>query len=218
MMKKSSGDPGSPLWLIGDSEPERWRKVLSEPLDARHPARHNIWTPIAYQMQESLFNTSGKRLDLNNIFIRNAVTDAALRPARNEIDWTALASQLQSTSEAIAKFKPDTILTFGAFAYEFVRRALDLGAHHKTNYWGTERLGNAFRDSIASNATPLVLPLLHVSIARGSFLRAHCLFTACHDGNYFAYVGKALTELILSRPRLQMLLRSSPKDMGQHST
>ena len=45
-VRESSGDPQSKLWLIGDSPPEQWESALEEPLDRRHPARHNIWTPV----------------------------------------------------------------------------------------------------------------------------------------------------------------------------
>jgi hypothetical protein len=45
-MKPLVGDPDFPIWLLGDSNPKGWQSVLETPLDPRHPARHNIWTPV----------------------------------------------------------------------------------------------------------------------------------------------------------------------------
>ena len=53
-MKEFSGDPEFPIWLIGDSPPENWVDKLDFPLDAKHPARHNVWTSILDSLQAQL--------------------------------------------------------------------------------------------------------------------------------------------------------------------
>ena len=45
-MNRDSGSRNFPIWLIGDSSPAEWEAYLVDPLDSKHPARHNIWTPI----------------------------------------------------------------------------------------------------------------------------------------------------------------------------
>ncbi len=45
-MGKESGDKKSPIWLLGDSNHEGWEYYLETPFDRRHPAIHNIWTPV----------------------------------------------------------------------------------------------------------------------------------------------------------------------------
>ena len=52
MMAAEHNDPRFPIWLIGDSNPKNWENRLSYPLDARHPARHSIWTPVLDAMQD----------------------------------------------------------------------------------------------------------------------------------------------------------------------
>jgi|GEM_PF-5023839 hypothetical protein len=54
-MKKESGDPQFPIWLLGGSEPDRWKSVLNAPLEPRHPVRHNIWTPLLDVIQDSVY-------------------------------------------------------------------------------------------------------------------------------------------------------------------
>ena len=71
-MKNSAGDPGFPIWLIGDSPPEKWADKLDSPLDPKHPARHNIWTSIADSMQDRLYRKGRLRLDTSRLYIRNA--------------------------------------------------------------------------------------------------------------------------------------------------
>jgi integrase len=63
------GDPEFPVWLIGDSPPEKWMDKLDYPLDMKHPARHNIWTSVADQMQDRLFRHDRKDLVENGVWI-----------------------------------------------------------------------------------------------------------------------------------------------------
>ena len=43
-----------------------------------------------------------------------------------------------------------------------------------------------------------MLPLLHVSIARGRFLQAHRNFTGQDHGNYFDYAAREIAALLLA--------------------
>lgn len=75
IMKKEVGSRNSDIWLLGDSNPKNWQKVLKTPLDPRHPARHNIWTPVLEVIQDRVFRTCRCRVDTSQIYVRNAVED-----------------------------------------------------------------------------------------------------------------------------------------------
>lgn len=198
-MQDQAGDPTFPLWLIGDSEPTNWNSQLAIPLDPRHPARHNIWTSVDHYMQDEIFRRTRGRLDTSRIFIRNAVTHRKLKPGAEDVEWPNLQRHLKDLAADIATHQPEIVLSFGAFGFEFTRRAVGEKPIQPYNHWGTWHLGEEFRMRLASTARPLLLPLLHVSIARGQFLSGHRNFTSQEDGNYFQYVGKALAEVVLER-------------------
>lgn len=196
-MKNSAGDPRFPIWLIGDSPPEKWADKLDSPLDAKHPARHNIWTSVADSMQDRLYRQGRLRLDTSQLYIRNA-TD---RP------WTTSTIQAQTQlcqnilQELIDKYKPKIILTFGISA--FMITLLASGEHPQKFFKTTKLLGEQFRSRIKNYGDHKVnvIPLLHTSIARGRFLESHRDFVGI-DGkvhpNYFDYVGEKLADLLLA--------------------
>lgn len=87
-------------------------------------------------------------------------------------------------------FKPKVIITFGAFAFEFVRRACDNEFAVLFGKWSSKRLGEEFRKRIElyEPSGINILPLLHVSISRGRFLESHRYFVGeggKEPANYF---------------------------------
>ncbi|MBU3159507.1 hypothetical protein KPL37_07025 [Clostridium frigoris] len=72
-MDRDTGNINFPIWIIGDSEPDRWKDVLNEPFDSRHPIRHNIITSVFDIMQDNIFRKTGKRIETSEIYTRNAV-------------------------------------------------------------------------------------------------------------------------------------------------
>lgn len=66
-MKDHTGDLSFPIWLLGDSNPKNWQDRLDTPLDPRHPAVHNIWTPIIDIIQREVYMKIGKRIDTKPI-------------------------------------------------------------------------------------------------------------------------------------------------------
>ena len=109
-MKDSVGDPQFPIWLVSDAPPENWDDKLKTPLDARHPARHNIWTSVADYMQEMLYREKRLRLDTGKLYIRNAVNKALLKPDGQELNWTKLQEEIESWSDRLQKHKPQVVL------------------------------------------------------------------------------------------------------------
>jgi len=204
-MKDSVGDPMFSVWLIADSEPKRWQGLLLTPLDPRHPARHSIWTSVLDYMQEALYRQEKRRFASDRLYITNAVKKPDYKPIAAAVYWPAsLQEKTRSLRERLSYFKPKVLLTFGAFAFEFVRRACDEELLFPFGYWSTKRLGGEFKKRIALyDSTRInVLPLLHVSISGGRSLESHSYFVGeggKEPANYFEFVGTELAQLFLEK-------------------
>ena len=197
-MEPESGRRNSPIWLIGDSPPDRWKDYLSEPLNPRHPARHSIWTPIIDGIQERVFRRDRLRVDTACIHIRNAVLDRSHKDRAKGRDWSGLNHETEELGRLLDQYRPRLVFTCGAFSFEFTKRSLRRGEDRAYNYWSTKRLGKEFRRGVEtfSMSDINLLPLLHVSIAR-KFLVSHQKFTRDCDGNYFNYVAEEVSGLFL---------------------
>ena len=198
-MNRDSGSMDFPIWLIGDSSPAQWEKFLVDPLDSRHPARHSIWTPILERVQSHLFWSMRKRLRTNGIYIRNAVHHASGKPHNTVQEWSSdLDEETLEMAHLLASHAPKLVFSFGAFAFEFVRRSRDEAPRHAFRFWSTAKLGCEFRRRIPAftQHNTNLIPLLHASIARGNFLTSHRDFTQMEDGNYFDYVAREIANLL----------------------
>jgi len=199
-MKREIGNKDFPIWLLGDSEPENWRQVLDAPFDSRHPVRHSIWTPILEIIQDSVFRKISNRIDTSSIYIRNAIGNPSEKPNPNSIDWNqSVKDETVTFKKLIDQNNPKIILCFGAFSYEFARRAFNEQPNRKYSYWTSIELGNEFRSRIEHfnfKATNTI-SLLHNVISGGKFLKAHKNFCGHEGGNYFNYAGTEIAEKIL---------------------
>ena len=145
-MKREVGNRGWPIWLLGDSNPRRWQRVLETPLDPRHPVRHNIWTSVLDTIQDRVYRAFRGRLETSSIYIRNAIADPADKPAGTSVTWGApVAVEVEAFQELVDEYQPTMVLSFGAFAFEFARRALIEKPMRAYSYWGARRLGDEFR-------------------------------------------------------------------------
>ena len=199
-MEREVGSTNFPIWLVGDSNPEKWANDLNYPLDPRHPARHNIWTPILDGIQEQVFLADGRRVATDQLYARNAVQDQGEKPPGTKIAWQPeLLKEVRDFARLLTLYTPKLVFTFGAFAFEFARRSLKENPEGKTKSWTTKRLGQEFRQRV-EHFDPEeinIFPLLHVSIARRWFLQSHNHFTGREGGNYFDYVAKEIAPLLL---------------------
>jgi hypothetical protein len=203
MMKEEAGNPRFPIWLLADSEPGPSRDRLDDPLDKRHPIRHNIWTSVLDVIQADVFLDLGERVDADQMYVRNAVQDPATRPSEPLNPTPLWPSGAQA---ALAKFhgllseqRPKIVITFGWFAFAFGLRAVEEA--HPGRGGGTQSavLGNEFRNRV--NAFDIrranVLPLLHGSIAYRHFLAGHNEFCGRKGGNCFEEAGKAIASVLI---------------------
>ena len=203
-MKKDFGKINSDIWLLGDSNPKNWNDVLEYPLDARHPARHNIWTPILYEIQGVVYKTRKMRINDSFFYIRNAIQDPSEKPLNRAKEWDRKITQkMNSFRKDVDANNPKIVFSFGSFAFEFARRSLDQKSLYRYDHWGSENLGEAFSCSIEQFDIKKtnVIPLLHVSIARGKFIKSHEYFTGKKGGNYFVHVGQKISEILLKHQK-----------------
>lgn len=197
-MREFTGKPEFPIWLIGDSPPDRWADKLDTPLDPRHPARHNIWTSVADPMQDRLYRQGKLRLDTSRLYIRNASDKRLKEP----IDREQLRSMQERLKGLLEGYRPALVLTFGVNAFMITQLAC--GETISIKAASAKLLGEQFRRRIDGHGEEKVniIPLLHVSISRGKFLEAHRDFVGADGGtppNYFDYVGEKLANLLLEK-------------------
>lgn len=201
-MERECGNPNYPIWLLGDSEPQNWSSKLKTPFDMRHPIRHNIWTSIIDLVQDRVFRELRERIDTSRLYIRNAIGERSAKPDGNDIQWRSeVCSQIDYLTRNISEYKPIIVFTFGAFSYEFGRRATGDTPNKAYGYWGTRRLGDEFRTRIGEfkMERPNLIPLLHRSISGGKFLESHEYFSGMVEGNYFEYVAEHIAKIIIER-------------------
>jgi hypothetical protein len=200
MMELEVGNRDFPLWLIGDSNPAQWESRLLTPLDPRHPVRHNIWTSVLDVIQNRVYQDARLRIDSSQLYIRNALADATQRPRSSEKDWgNSVQNAISQLQKLIVDHHPVALFCFGAFAFEFVRRAMGETEQRKYIQWTARKLGEEFRARMAAFdlARPNAIPLLHRSIAGGKFIEAHEYFCGEKGANYFERVGTALSQALL---------------------
>ncbi len=199
-MERESGSKDFPIWLLGDSPPSRWKDRLTEPLDPKHPARHNIWTPVIDRIQECVFRDAYLRVDTSRLYVRNALANAEDKPEGKAEDWGDLHRETREFGDLLKAHRPALVFPFGAFAFEFANRSLARDTEKAYGHWGAKGLGEEFRRRVCDFSPDCIniLPLLHISISQGRFLESHEYFTAEEEeDNYFYYVGDGIAKLLL---------------------
>lgn len=203
-MEVFEGLPEYKIWLIGDSNPDCEIKI-KYPLDKKHPVRHNIWTSVLDEIQDYIYRNCcnqgiyPKRLNTNNIYVRNAVENKYHRAYPSSLRWTKieLNQKLNGLSKLIREKKPIIIFTFGQFSYEFVRRANGEKINYPYEHWTKKLLGSEFRNSLSSFdviGKVNIIPLLHGVISQGDFTGAGEAFIGSKEikCSYFEYVGSLI--------------------------
>ena len=121
------------------------------------------------------------------------------RPTMPRSGGPTLSEETNEFGDLLDEYKPTLAFTFGAFAFEFARRSREREPNRSIRYWSTKRLGAEFKKRVTEfdPRKVNVVPLLHVSIARGHFLKSHENFTGKSAGNYFDYVALEIGKLLL---------------------
>ena len=200
MTEQESGNRDFPLWLIGDSNPSSWQSEPALPLDPRRRTRHSIWTPILDVIQDRVYRSAGLRLDTTAVYVRNALQDKASKPLQMNREWgPAVDEAVLNLRKLIDQHRPVMLFCFGAFAFEFARRAVGERETHNWGYWGARRLGAEFRERV-TNFEPggvNTFPLLHRVISGSKYMESHEHFCGQKGADYYELVGSALAETML---------------------
>jgi hypothetical protein len=148
------------------------------------------------------------------LYIRNAVEDPYSKPDGGELEWSdEVMDEIGELSLLLDTHCPQFLLSFGAFSFEFARRALKEMPISKHSQWGAKNLGEAFRNRISyfDPKSVNLLPLLHVSIARGRFIQSHDYFTDVKGGNYFQHAAELISDAMITHSNnLDIWVERSP--------
>ncbi|MHB8076448.1 hypothetical protein E4K67_27145 [Desulfosporosinus fructosivorans] len=198
MLKRESGEREYPIWIL---------------FNPKHPISHDNWTPVLDQIQDKVYRKLNTRIDSSDIYFRNAVRDISIVP--NTLNWWGpeVAKEIEMFREIALKYKPTILFSFGAFAFEFLRRVYEIKPEKGPKSWSTSLLGDEFERSMENfdiNKTNII-PLLHRVGVSASFLDTQNYFCRKDSENYYHYVGSRLAEKIIeNKDRLNIWIKHSP--------
>lgn len=193
-MLPAHGEPASPIWLIGDSAPQKTTGVR-HPLDARHPTRHTIWTSVLDSIQGALFehaDAGPRRLADSALYVSNAVLTAD-----RKADAAHMSAALQTFRSRVEAHRPATVITFGGDAFQFAVAAIEGGAPADFRFRRTTlRMMRAEFDERVGSDQMTVVPLLHQIVAL-QFDRCHVAYASDNYDSYYHYCGVHLARRLL---------------------
>jgi hypothetical protein len=175
-------------------------RVLSTPSTPAAPSVTISGPSILDVIQDRLYRRARLRLDTSVLYIRNAIEDPNDKPRGSQGEWpTPVLDKLGEFRTLTQNHKPTLVFCFGAFSYEFARRALGEQPAFGYSRWGARRLGQDFRRRAAvfDPGQTNLFPLLHVTIARGKFIQSHNFFCDQEGANYFEFVGGQIADILL---------------------
>ena len=183
--KKESGDGSYPIWLL---------------VNPKNPAvRYDIWAPILNEIQDNVYRKLHKRIDTENILIKNAVSDIGIVSNSSNCRASEVAEEIVTLRESILEHQPKILITFGIISYELVRRVFEIRPENGPKYWSTTNLGDEFERSIANfdiNQTNRI-PLIRRIMKNGKSVEDHNYFSWEDNENYFREVGTKIADRII---------------------
>lgn len=184
-MKQELGNRTYPIWLI---------------VNPKYPAvRHDIWRPVLDEIQDRVFREFQTRIETSNIYIRSAVNDGGIVP--NTLNWWGreVAKEIESYREIVQEHKPKMIISFGAFPYEFTRRAFEVKPEKGPKAWSSSILQDEFEKAIESFDINQVnrIPLLRRVLATEKLLETRNIMSQTDRETYFQHVGAKIAEKII---------------------
>jgi len=187
IMKKESGDRSFPIWLLVNPN------NLS--------VCHDIWVPILDEIQDKIYRKFHTRIDPENIFIKNAVSDIGIVPKTSNCWAAEVAKEIVMLRESVLVHQPKILITFGALTYEFVKRVLETRSEEGPKYWSTTNIEDEFERSIASfdinQTNKIPIPLLRRVIKSGKQVEDRNYSSWEESENYLRYVGTKIADRII---------------------
>ena len=187
IMEKESGDRSYPIWLL----------VNPNNLDVCH----DLWAPILDEIQDKIYRKFHTRIDPENIFIKNTVSDIGIVPKTSN-SWAAeVAKEIVMLRESVLEHQPKILITFGALTYEFVKRVLETRSEEGPKYWSTTNLGDEFERSMAdfdiNQTNRIPIPLLRRVMKKGKSVEDRNYSSWEESEKYLRYVGAKIADRII---------------------
>lgn len=185
LVVRDLGNLNYPIWLL---------------INPKYPAVvSDIWGHVLDEIQDKVYRELHARIDTTNIYIRSVVSDCGIVP--NTLNWwgNEVATEIKLFKEIILEHNPKMLISFGAFPYEFVRRAFEIKPEKGPKYWGASILKGEFErslknfDIIQTN----MIPLLRRVIPSDKSIESYDYFSGNDSQRYFQDVGTKIAEKII---------------------
>jgi hypothetical protein len=187
-VKTESGNRASHIWLL---------------VNPKYPSiRPDIWIPILEVIQDRVYRTLHKIIDIENIFIKNTVSDLGI-VSRNSVSWSNEISQdIMALRESILENRPKIVITFGTMIYELVNRIFEIRSEKDFIYWSTTNLRHEFERSLENFDITRInrIPLPSRIMTRGKFIEDWISWEDCE--NYFREIGTKIADKIIENNEL----------------
>ena len=183
--RRDSGEKAYPIWLL---------------VNPKYPTVvYGIWRHVLDEIQDKVYREIHTRIDTTNIYIRSAVSDCGIVP--NTLNWwgNEVSEEIKLFRGIIIEHKPKMVLSFGAFAFEFLRRVNQMQPEKGPKYWSASNLRDEFDRSVEKfdiNQTNSI-PLLRRVIESDKFIETQNYFSPNDSEKYFHHVGTKLAEKII---------------------
>ena len=185
LVGRDSGERSYPIWLL---------------VNPKYPAVvYGIWRHVLDEIQDKVYREIQTRIDTTNIYIRSAVVDCGIVP--NTLNWwgNEVSAEIKLFRELILEYNPKMLISFGAFAFEFMRRVYEIKPEKGPKYWSASVLKDAFDMSMekfdVSNTN--MIPLLRRVIESDKSIETESYFSQSDSEKYFHYVGAKIAEKII---------------------
>lgn len=186
-MKKESGDRSYPIWLLVNPN--------------NLAVCHDIWAPILDEIQDKIYRKLHTRIDPENIFVKNTVSDIGIVSKTSNCWATEVSEEVIMLRESVQEYQPKILITFGALTNEFVKRVLETRSSEGPKYWSTTNLEDEFERSIENfdinqmNRVPI--PLLRRVMKSGKSVEDRNYSSWEESENYLRYLGTKIAGRII---------------------
>lgn len=196
LVERDSGERTYPIWLLVNP---KYPEVV-----------YGIWRHILAEIQDKVYREIQTRIDTTNIYIRSAVSDCGIVP--NTLNWwgNEVSAEIKLFREIILEYNPKMLISFGAFAFEFMRRVHEIKPEKGPKYWSAPVLKDEFEISIEKfdiNQTNRI-PLLRRVIESDKSIETQNYFSRNDSEKYFQHVGTKIAERIIeNRDKLNIWIK-----------
>ena len=183
---RDSGERTYPIWLLVNP---KYPEVV-----------YGVWRYVLDEIQDKVYREIHTRIDTTNIYIRSAVSDCGIVP--NTLNWwgNEVSAEIKLFREIILEHKPKMLISFGAFAFEFLRRVCEIKPEKGPKYWSVPILKDEFDISIGKFDVNQInmIPLLRRVIESDKFIENQNYCSRNDSEKYFHHVGTKIAEKIIA--------------------